>query len=265
LAADIYHLRVNQQVPDRLPIRVMHGKEERVVDIRFSIESEQRSTTTPSSWTIPLAHTEIDGDIALPGQTQGLEYHELFLPISLSAVCQLRVLEASERSGQSLRWRAVSRLQGDDMRRYSKLPDANLDRVRWELQGPNGEQRFFHDISVKSELSCPSNLAWQDFPYQAGDSPWLVASSVLPSDMVRHDRSARELFGRFRFVDASGRSLMPIARVANLVDPSIEAFLFPGGYLKFYGEVAHIEELQILDATPRRERWTYHFMSLDVY
>lgn len=261
LAADMYQIRFEGTPPARLPIRLWRGTEERLADVRFSTDDELRSAAAlPSTWHLPLAHTDLDMPVQLPQQAQGREYHELFLPISLSAVCQLRVVSAEQ---PLLRWQAVQRLPADDYRRYSALPPEQLDQVRWELQGSDGEQRFLHDVEVESELSCPTGLAWQALPYQAGETPWLVAAGALPSALVQPEQPARELFGRLRFLDASGVALMPVARSADLGEPTVEDFLFPDGVFKFYGEVRHIEQLTTLDATPRTVRWTYRFMQLE--
>jgi len=261
LATDIYQLRFEGTPPARLPIRLWSGKEERLTDVRFATDDQQRSVSSlPSTWHLPLAHTGLDMPTQLPQQAQGREYHELFLPISLSAICQLRVVSAEQ---PLLRWRAIQRMPMEDYRRYSALPPEQLDQVRWELQGSDGELRFLHDVEVESELSCPTGLAWQALPYKAGDTPWLVAAAALPSALVQPEQPARELFGRLRFLDANGQALMPVARSADLDEPTVEDFLFPGGVFKFHGEVRRIEQLTTLDATPRTVRWTYRFMQLE--
>ncbi|MDP9939255.1 hypothetical protein [Ectopseudomonas alcaliphila] len=261
LAADMYQLRFEGTPPARLPIRLWSGKEERLRDVRFSKDDELRSDPSlRSTWHLALAHTDLDMPTQLPLQAQGREYHEVFLPISLSAVCQLRVVSSEQ---PLLRWRATQRLPMKSYRRYSALPPEQLDQVRWELQGSDGELRFFHDVQVESELSCPSGLAWQALPYQAGEAPWLVAAAALPSALVQPEQPARELFGRLRFLDANGQALMPVARSADLDEPTVEDFLFPGGVFKFHGEVRRIEQLTTLDATPRTVRWTYRFMQLE--
>ncbi|MFY1020114.1 hypothetical protein [Ectopseudomonas khazarica] len=258
LAADMYQLRFEGTPPAHLPIRLWSGKEERLTDVRFSTDDQQRSVSSlPSTWHLPLAHTGLDMPTQLPLQAQGREYHELFLPISLSAVCQLRVVSSQQ---PLLRWRAVQRLPADDYRRYSVLPPEQLDQVRWELQGSDGELRFLHDAEVESELSCPTGMAWQVLPYQVGETPWLVAVGALPSALVQPEQPARELFGRLRFLDANGQALMPVARSADLDEPLVEDFLFPDGVFKFHGEVRRIEQLTTLDSTPRTVRWTYRFM-----
>lgn len=261
LAADMYQLRFEGTPPARLPIRLWSGKEERLTDVRFSTDDQQRSVPSlPSTWHLPLAHTGLDMPTQLPLQAQGREYHELFLPISLSAVCQLRVVSAEQ---PLLRWRAIQRMPMEDYRRYSALPPEQLDQVRWELQGSDGELRFLHDVEVESELSCPTGMAWQVLPYQVGETPWLVAAGALPSAVVQPEQPARELFGRLRFLDANGQALMPVARSADLDEPTVEDFLFPGGVFKFHGEIRRIEQLTTLDATPRTLRWTYRFMQLE--
>jgi hypothetical protein len=261
LAADMYQLRFEGTPPARLPIRLWSGKEERLTDVRFSTDDELRSDPSlRSTWHLALAHLGLDMPTHLPMQAQGREYHEVFLPISLSAVCQLRVVSSAQ---PLLRWRATPRLPMDNYRRYSALPPDQLDKVRWELQGSDGELRFLHDAQVESELSCPAGLAWQALPYKASETPWLVAAAVLPSALVRPEQPARELFGRLRFLDANGQALMPVARSADLDEPSVEDFLFPSGLFKFHGEVRRIERLTTVDATPRRVRWTYRFMQLE--
>lgn len=261
LAADTYQIRFEGSPPAGLPVRLLRGKEERLADVRFSTDVELRSNPAIApTWHIPLAHSELDIPLALPTQAQGQEYHELFLPITLSAVCQLRVVDSDL---PSLRWRAVARLPMEKYRRYAQLPEDDLDRVRWELQSADGVQRFFHDIRVASELLCPARMAWQALPYQAGEMPWLVAADVLPAGVVQPEQPARELFGRFRFLDASGQALMPIARSSDLADPHVEAFLFPGEVFKFHGEVVRVEQLVTVDAAPRSVSWVYAFMTLE--
>ncbi|MGE8504970.1 MAG: hypothetical protein ACN6P1_22360 [Pseudomonas sp.] len=261
LATDMYQLRFEGTPPARLPIRLWSGKEERLTDVLFATDDQQRSDSSlPSTWHLPLAHTSLDMPTQLPQQAQGREYHELFLPISLSAVCQLRVVSAEQ---PLLRWRAIQRMAMEDYRRYSALPPEQLDQVRWELQGSDGELRFLHDVEVESELSCPTGMTWQVLPYQVGEAPWLVAADALPSALVQPEQPAYELFGRLRFLDANGQALMPVARSADLDQPSVEDFLFPGGVFKFHGAVRRIEQLTTLDATPRTVRWTYRFMQLE--
>ncbi|PIA69226.1 hypothetical protein CDO35_12990 [Pseudomonas sediminis] len=261
LVADMYQLRFGDTPPARLPIRLWRGKEEHLTDVRFSTDDQQRSVPSlPSTWHLPLAHTGLDMPTQLPMQAQGREYHEVFLPISLSAVCQLRVVSPQQ---PLLSWRAVQRLPAGDYRRYSALPAEQLDKVRWELQGSDGELRFLHDVEVESELSCPTGLAWQALPYKTSETPWLVAAGALPSALVQPEQPAREFFGRLRFLDANGQALMPVARSADLDEPSVENFLFPGGLFKFHGEVRRIEQLTTLGATPRTVRWTYRFMQLE--
>ncbi|MGE8498584.1 MAG: hypothetical protein ACN6O6_13835 [Pseudomonas sp.] len=261
LVADLYRLRFEGAPPERLPVRLLRGKEERLADVRFSTDAELRSAASvPSTWHIALAHTGLDLPQELPAQRPGEEYHELFLPLPLSAVCQLRVVDSGL---PALRWRSMGRLPVDKYRRYTQLPDSHLDRTRWELQSPDGEQRFFHDIQVESELSCPVVMAWQALPYPASETPWLVAANALPAGAVELQQPAQTLFGRFRFLDATGQALMPVSRSADMADPLLENFLFPGDVFKFHGEVVRIEQLTTLDATPRTVRWVYPFMKLE--
>lgn len=261
LAADMYQLRFEGTPPARLPIRLWSGREERLTNVRFSTDDELRSDPSlPSAWHLPLAHTGLDMPTQLPQHAQGQEYHEVFLPISLSAVCQLRVVSSEQ---PLLRWRATQRIAMDNYRRYAALPAEQLDQVRWELQSSDGELRFLHDVQVESELSCPAGVAWQALPHQPGETPWLVAAGALPSAVVQPGQPARELFGRLRFLDANGQALMPVARSADLEEPTVDDFLFPGDVFKFHGEVTRIEQLITLDATPRTVRWTYRFMQLE--
>lgn len=268
LATNTYQIRFKGTPPAGLPVRLLRGKEERLTDVRFSTDAELRSNPAiPPTWHIPLAHSELDIPLVLPTQAQGHEYHELFLPITLSALCQLRVVDSEL---PSLRWRAMARLPMEthrlpmeQYRRYAQLPEGDLDRVRWELQSPDGVQRFFHDIRVESELLCPARMNWKALPYEAGEKPWLVAASLLPAEVMQPEQPARELFGRFRFLDANGQALMPVARSSDLVDPNVAAFLFPGKVFKFHGEVVRVEQLTTADAAPRSVRWVYKFMTLE--
>jgi hypothetical protein len=260
LAADLYQLRFDGTPPKRLPIRLLHGKEERLVDVRFSTDAKLRSIpSVPSAWRVSL-NTELGIPKDLPAQPSGQEYHELFLPISLSAACQLRIVDSTL---PGVVWRAKSRLPVDDFRGYTQLPDSHLDRVRWELQSLKVGQRFFHDGQVQSELSCPTLMVWQALPYKAKNMPWLVSVNALPTGAVQAKQPARQFFGRFRFLDAGGQALMPVSRAADLADPMLESFLFPGDVFKFHGEVVHIEQLVSLDVTPRKERWMYSLMKLE--
>lgn len=278
--AESYQLRFNAAVPAELPVMLLHTEEVRVADVRFSTERDQRTRASiPPTWHLPLQHTDTDLTLDLPMHAQGLEYHELFLPITMSYTCELEVVGAD----LPLQWHPVEsrfvysadryediedyrqRLSAKPYSRYAKLPEEYLGRVRWELQSTDGEQRFFHDLEVTSELRCPAGVTWQSLTYQQSELPWLVPLEALPGTSVDPAQPAREFFGRFRFLDANGQALMPMARAADLADPALESFVFPEDQLKFHGEVTRIEHLQIDDSTARSQRWTYRFMSLEAY
>ncbi|MCE8033306.1 hypothetical protein EKK97_04625 [Billgrantia tianxiuensis] len=276
-----YQLRFNAAAPAELPITLLHTEEERIADVRFSTERDQRTRSSiPPTWHLPLRHTDTDLTLDLPMHAQGREYHELFLPIAMSYACELQVVGAD----LPLQWRPVERLfvyssaryedfedyqqrrlSAEPYSRYAQLPEEYLGRVRWELQSTDGEQRFFHDLEVTSELRCPAGVTWQPLTYQQSELPWLVPLEAMPEPSVDLAQPAREFFGRFRFLDANGEALMPMARAADLTDPALESFVFPEGQLKFHGEVARIEQLQIDDSTAHSQRWTYRFMSLEAY
>lgn len=261
MLTDIYQIQFDETPPARLPIRHIRSQEHRLADVRFVTDEKLRDDPSiPSTWRIPLRHTALDIPLNLPEQEPAQEYHELFLPISLSAICQLHVVRSDL---PDLHWQAIDRLPIDEYSNYAQLPERHLDRVRWELQSRDGVQRFFHDIRVESELRCPAVMNWRSVPYEASDRPWLVAASALPQALAQRDRPARELFGRVRFLDASGEALMPVARSVGLPDPDVAAFLFPGEVFKFHGDVARIEQLVVVDATPRSQRWVYSFMQLE--
>ncbi|PAU75525.1 hypothetical protein [Halomonas salipaludis] len=279
--AESYQLRFNAAAPAELPVTLLHTEEVRVADVRFSTERDQRTRSSiPPTWHLPLQHTDTDLTLDLPMHAQDLEYHELFLPIAMSYACELQAVGAD----LPLQWRPVERLfvyslgrYDEDMKDYqqrlsakpysgyAKLPEEYLGRVRWELQSTDGKQRFFHDLEVTSELRCPAEVTWQPLTYQQSELPWLVPLEALPGASVDPAQPAREFFGRFRFLDANGEALMPMARAADLADPALESFIFPEDQLKFHGEVTRIEQLQVDDSTARSQHWTYRFMSLEAY
>ncbi|MGY6564455.1 MAG: hypothetical protein ACXIU5_06950 [Halomonadaceae bacterium] len=279
--AESYQLRFAAAAPAELPVMLLHTEEVRIADVRFSTERDQRTKPSiPPTWRLPLQHTDTDLTLDLPMHAQDLEYHELFLPITMSHTCELQVVEGD----LPLQWRPVERLFVYSLSRYdgdmedyqqrlsakpysgyAKLPEEYLGRVRWELQSTDGERRFFHDLEVTSELRCPAEVTWQPLTYQQSELPWLVPLEALPGPSVDPAQPAREFFGRFRFLDANGEALMPMARAADLTDPALESFVLPEGQLKFHGEVMRIEQLQIDDPTARSQRWTYRFMSLETY
>lgn len=260
--AESYQLRFNAEAPTELPVTLLHTEEVRVADVRFSTELDQRTNASiPPTWHIPLQHTDTDLTLDLPMHAQDLEYQELFLPITMSNICELRVVEAD----LPLQWRPVGRLSETSHSRSAELPEDYLGRVRWELQSADGEQRFFHDLEVTSELRCPAGVTWQPLAYEQRELPWLVPLEALPGGSVDPTQPAREFFGRFRFLDANGQALMPMARAADLTDPTLKSFVFPEGQLKFHGEVTRIEQLQLDDSRAHSQRWIYRFMSLEVY
>ena len=262
--ADIYQLRFKAEAPTELPVALLDSQEVRVADVRFSTEPDQRANASiPPTWHLPLLHTDMNSSwtLDLPMQNEDLEYQELFLPITMSHVCELRVVDAD----LPLQWRPVERLSATSYLRNGRLPEDHLGRVRWELRGSDGEQRFFHDVEVTSELRCPAEVSWQPLDYQPSELSWAVLLEVLPDDSVNPAQPAREFFGRFRFLDANGQALMPMARAAGLTEPTLESFAFSNGQLKFHGEVTRIEEVQIDDPSVHSQRWTYRFMPLEVY
>ncbi|MBD3897283.1 hypothetical protein IEI94_15620 [Halomonas sp. ML-15] len=280
--AESYQLRFNAAAPAELPVTLLHTEEVRVADVRFSTERDQRTRASiPPTWHLPLQHTDTDLTLDLPMHAQDLEYHELFLPVTMSDTCELQVVGAD----LPLQWRPVERLfvysigrydedvedyqqrrlSAKSYSRYAELPEEYLGRVRWELQSTDGEQRFFHDLEATSELRCPAEVTWQPLTYQQSELPWLVPLEALPGASVDPAQPAREFFGRFRFLDANGEALMPMARAADLKDPALESFVFPEDQLKFHGEVTHIEQLQVDDPRERSQRWTYRFMPLEIY
>ncbi|NZA25580.1 hypothetical protein H0E84_04230 [Luteimonas sp. SJ-92] len=196
-------------------------------------------------------------------QPSGEAQHRLELTLSdvQAALCTLSVENGAQLQGTPLEWQPEREDASRRFLRPQHLPVAE----RWRLRTADGVRSHFYDLEVVTRLQCAGEGRWREADYALGGRPWLIDLPALLGEAPDPAMPARDLLGRYRFLDETGEalSLQPAEAYAmpSLDEASLGDYLLQGRYLRIAGVPARVEALEAAGEAVDR-RWTTRFPPL---